>query len=332
MVGFRCLVLVMILVAGAIGSDKDPVVNYAALDKPFRMQKLNAVWDKARVKLSESKLKLLHFELKVQDKEEIALKKLKADVGDREGLRETDVRRKFNGILNGYGLGGQPQSDGDAKKSNLRLFKDKKLDRLWEKAKAVGFEDDEMMMLETEFRHYQEKVDEYAKMVEIAGRDRKHQDRRKNRVDDEEDEFEDIFTEDEEKYRHVNAVEETEMKRDLKRRFEKLHRMATKRSDQPFRESKVRRLWELAKEADFSETELADLKRELDHYETRLQKLSHLRSEVESMDERGDDFNEEDNRTDVRKKMDLKIKRQSETVKEVHKDLERMILARHTEL
>ena len=68
--------------------DKDPILNYASLEKPFRMQKCNIAWDKARTKpLQESKLKLLYYELKLQDKEEIALKKLKSEMGDKDGLR-----------------------------------------------------------------------------------------------------------------------------------------------------------------------------------------------------------------------------------------------------
>ena len=47
--------LILTLVAGlaccleedeAVG--KDPVVNYAGLDNPFRMAKVNLVWEKAR--------------------------------------------------------------------------------------------------------------------------------------------------------------------------------------------------------------------------------------------------------------------------------------------
>ena len=48
-------------------------------------------------------------------------------------------------------------------KSNLRVFKDKKLDRLWEKAKAAsgtsgkGMSDEELAVLKREFQHYQGK-------------------------------------------------------------------------------------------------------------------------------------------------------------------------------
>ena len=85
---------------------KDPVVNYAALENPFRMAKVNLVWEKARLRLELSKLKLLHHELRIHDKEELALKKIKAEDGDSEGLREAEIRKRFNSILNHYGLSG----------------------------------------------------------------------------------------------------------------------------------------------------------------------------------------------------------------------------------
>ena len=49
-------------------------------------------------------MKALHTELKVHDKETMALKKLKADGMDMEGLREADIRKRFNGIMHSYGL------------------------------------------------------------------------------------------------------------------------------------------------------------------------------------------------------------------------------------
>ena len=44
-----------------------------------------SVWDKARLslELAESKLRTLHSQLKLQDKEELTLKRLKAEGGDK---------------------------------------------------------------------------------------------------------------------------------------------------------------------------------------------------------------------------------------------------------
>ncbi len=44
--------------------------------------------------MNENKLVRLFSELKLLDKEHLALKRLKADNGDKDGLREADVRKK----------------------------------------------------------------------------------------------------------------------------------------------------------------------------------------------------------------------------------------------
>ena len=46
--------------------EKDPILNYGVLSQPFRMQKMNLMWEKARKNLQENKLKLLYSELKMQ--------------------------------------------------------------------------------------------------------------------------------------------------------------------------------------------------------------------------------------------------------------------------
>lgn len=46
--------------------EKDPILNYGILANPFRMQKINLMWEKARKNLQENKLKLLYSELKMQ--------------------------------------------------------------------------------------------------------------------------------------------------------------------------------------------------------------------------------------------------------------------------
>ena len=72
------------------------------------------------MKLTELKLKQLHTELKVHDKEAMALKKLKAENMDKEGLREAEVRKKFNGIMFAYGLA----KPSDVKIDNQVIFND----------------------------------------------------------------------------------------------------------------------------------------------------------------------------------------------------------------
>ncbi|KAI4458868.1 alpha-2-macroglobulin receptor-associated protein [Holotrichia oblita] len=57
------------------------------LEKPFRMQKVNLLWSKAKLRLTEPKLKSLFGALKLYDKEELVWKKVKADGQDKDGLR-----------------------------------------------------------------------------------------------------------------------------------------------------------------------------------------------------------------------------------------------------
>lgn len=55
-------------------------------------------------RLTEPKLKSLFSDLKIQDKEEIALKKFKSEGGDKEGLKEDNMRKKLIGIMSSYDL------------------------------------------------------------------------------------------------------------------------------------------------------------------------------------------------------------------------------------
>lgn len=49
---------------------------------------------------------------------------------------------------------------------NKSLFKDKKLNKLWEKAEMSGFTPEELKALKEEFHHHQEKVDVYLNILE----------------------------------------------------------------------------------------------------------------------------------------------------------------------
>merc|ERR1712029_450160 len=290
---------------------KDPVLNYASLENSFRMAKVNLVWEKARLRLDHSKLKLLHHELRIHD---------------TEGLREAEIRKRFNSILNPYGLSGSgPKQDQTEEKHNLRVFKDKKLDRLWEKAKSASrggdqpMSDEELAILKREFQHYQDK---------------------QNDLDDD-----DYFDEDGH-IKHINALQEEgdTLKKDLKRHYHKLKKMATGEAgsfEMEFEEPKVQGLWRMAQEAEFSPEELDSLGIELKHYEARVQKLHVMRAEISYMDERGggggvnssDGGNDDEVEESVlRKRMDKKMRRHKDDVDQVHVGLERKIFARHSEL
>jgi len=56
---------------------------------------------------------------------------------------------------------------------NKSVFKDKKLNKLWEKAEKSGFDQKELKLLQQEFQHHQDKIDEYYAVLEkVDGGDR----------------------------------------------------------------------------------------------------------------------------------------------------------------
>ncbi len=124
---------------------------------------MNLLWEKARRSLTEGKLQLLYSELKLQDKEEATLKRVKSEAGDKDGALEASVRKRFAGIVNKYGLTKYGEDDAvkeeeEGRATKNMYFKDKRLNRLWEKAEKAGLTEDELMTLKLEFRHHQAKV------------------------------------------------------------------------------------------------------------------------------------------------------------------------------
>lgn len=131
-------------------------------------------------RLTETKLKSLFSDLKIHDKEEIAWKRLRGDGNDKDGLKEAELREKLIGIMSTYGLLEHFQDVNDTHKVkaykamndpsisyiNKSLFKDKRLNQLWEKAEKAGFSAEELQALHEEFNHHQQKVDEYYSLLQ----------------------------------------------------------------------------------------------------------------------------------------------------------------------
>ena len=242
---------------------KDDILSYKGLDRPFRMNKVNLLWEKARLKLTEGKLKSLYSELKMQDKQELTLKRVRAEQGDKDGAMEAEVRKAFTGIMNTYGLAGASKADGDdLSKSGQKLhhvmFKDKKLNRLWEKAEKAGLTEEERQSLKQEFIHHQEKMDEYHKLLDMAdvmGRDGNAQSNHIHPSDDDEEFHK----------RSDNALDG--LAKEVKADYDRLHRIATNANPKEFEDEVARSLWKLAKEADFTPEELDSLRDELHHFQ-----------------------------------------------------------------
>lgn len=98
--------------------------------------------------------------------------------------------------------------------------------------------------------------------------------------EDEFDMFNEVLPDDQLKDNHkeylTNANELRDKHRDLKESFDNLERKSAGRGHREFVEPKVINLWNKALEGNFTPKELAALKEELLHFESKLLKLSHL--------------------------------------------------------
>ncbi|XP_028174900.1 alpha-2-macroglobulin receptor-associated protein isoform X2 [Ostrinia nubilalis] len=314
-------------------------VNFRKLEKPFRMNKLNLLWTKAQQRLTEPKLKSLYSDLMIQDKEEITYKRIKSERGDKEGLKEAELRRKLTNIMSVYGLrehfgdSSSPHKDPQSYNSaiddhiNKSLFKDKKLNALWAKAEASGFTSEELSALKEEFLHHQDKIDQYYEILEDVEKGDK--DGYKNAVDEEElDRFNEISSQLETNEIKKDFLDKTNLVREkhrgLRDNYDRLQRITSKGpNNKEFIEPKVQGLWRMATASNFTVDELASLKVELQHYESRLLKLRNLQADHVAATGDKLDHLEHEQQT---------IKKHSRKVQKMHDDLEQRILARHSEL
>ncbi|XP_053667596.1 alpha-2-macroglobulin receptor-associated protein [Anopheles marshallii] len=334
--------------------------DFRNIQRPFRMAKLNLVWTKAQHRLTEPKLKSLYTELKLHDKEEITYKQLKEK--DKDGLKEAELRNKLVRIMSTYGLlehfddTQDPEkykmyksNDGTGKKDtykNKSLFKDKKLNKLWDKAEAAGFTVEELDALREEFDHHQTKIDVYYSLLERLG------DEADNQGGNADTHLANAINEDEhDRYNEVDRAEEgdrsgqqgankqhaylhksnqlREKHREIRDNFDRLDRIASKGpNSQDFVEPKVQGLWRVALASDFSADELASLKVELLHYESRLLKLRHMHAEHALSLEK---HKQSDAKADTHKQMEDNIKKQTRKVEKIQEEVERRIF-KHSEL
>lgn len=260
--------------------------------------------------MTEKKLKALHTELKVHDKEAMALKKLKAENMDKEGLREAEIRKKFNGIMYSFGLAKtNPEypDEYNKKSDDAGIFKDKKLQRLWQKANKAGLEDEELAVLKKEFQDHQEKLDQFHALKDLSSKelDGNRLSNHLHLLDDDDD-------------LKLDANTLDGKAKDLKDDYARLHRLSTNTNPTEFIEPKVKGLWKLAQEADFTDEELESLRQELHHYEKRVEKLHQLKAETQLVNDE--------------KKMARKLAKHLDSVDKLHAELASKIAARHSEL
>lgn len=343
--------------------------DFRNLKSPYRIAKLNMLWSKAVHRLTEPKLKSLFTELKIHDKEELAFKHLKSEKPKEfnDGLKDADLRRKLIGIMSTYGLLevmdvddlNNPElykhhkpMEGKVKNDNYRnkaLFKDKKLNKLWDKVELSGsFSTEEMNALKQEFQHHEEKVDFYYSLIENLDdrKDKKDEDHHKNAVNEEElDEFNEIavsnddeskdIVQEQKRSKHDKYISKANQVRDKHREIrdniDRLERIVSKGSNSSdFIEPKVQGLWRIAQESNFTADQLASIKVELHHFESRFLKLRQMHAEhalslEKYKHEHGDKHH------DKIDELESKIKKQSRKVEKLQEDLEKRLRI-HSEL
>ncbi|XP_064105454.1 alpha-2-macroglobulin receptor-associated protein-like [Macrobrachium nipponense] len=331
-----CFSVVVSLRENKYSEDANTKVHFER--SPFRMAKLNLLWEKALKRLSEPKLKSLLSELKVQDKEEMTLKKLKLDAGDKDGLKEAELRKKLRGIMVRYKLsedlmGGLPsnepyQNEVYDEQISKAIFKDKKLNKLWDKAEQSGFTETELKALKEEFLHHQEKVDEYYSLVtKTKVKEQNDLDNDVRKIDlFQELEASDKYSED-----PTNTIREKH--REIKDSYHRLHKItSTGPESKEFIEPKVSGLWKLAIRGDFTAEELESLHTELKHYEHRLLKVRHMTGQLNVLQARAGDDIEKLQSSEGKRLMEERVAKQQRKVDKLHEDLEMRILQRHLEL
>uniref|UniRef100_A0A3P9JQA0 Low density lipoprotein receptor-related protein associated protein 1 n=1 Tax=Oryzias latipes TaxID=8090 RepID=A0A3P9JQA0_ORYLA len=248
----------------------------------FRIAKLNQVWEKAkRMQMPPVRQAELHSDLKIQEKDELQWKKLKVEGLDESGEKEAQLRRNFHVILAKYGMDGkrdtrplESNSLKDHEPKDGDTFEDPRLDKLWNKARnSAKFSDEELANLKREFQHHREKIQEYNLLMDTVSRT---EETHKNVIAPLEGDAKE----------HALQQKHTELKqkmRDLNHGFERLREISHKgfSEDSEFREPRVIELWEAAKRANLSRDELDSLKEELHHFETKVEKHSHYKEQLE---------------------------------------------------
>lgn len=304
-------------------------------------------------RLTEPKLKSLYMELKIQDKEEIQWKQLNSQHKDKEGLKAAELRQKLIGIMSSYDLLDHFEDTQDPVKTkpfkkfhesddyiNKSMFKDKKLNKLWEKAEISGFSPEELRSLKEEFMHHQDKVDVYYSLLENVGSLPSTADKHENAIDEELDAFNIIPGDNDNEIRtpametnvyHDNINQLRDRHRGIKDHYDRLERLVSGGPhSQDFIEPKVQGLWRVAMSSNFSEKELASIKSELHHFESRLLKLRNLHAEHALQKHKYKNAKHQD-KNDRFEEMEEHIKKQTRKVEKIQESLEGQIF-KHSEL
>ncbi|GAU97552.1 hypothetical protein RvY_08827 [Ramazzottius varieornatus] len=320
----------------------------------FRTAKLAAVWEKAQKRLNIDDQRDVFDDLQELDKEEITLKRVRHDGGDKNGDIAASLRDKLHALLERYDLL-TPLHDPVETKSKKTsrdpspsftpppaVFSDKKLNKLWAKAQKAGFSEADLRTLHTEFEHHQQKLDEYRNIydAEPSGTDQDANDVKWERLSD------DLTPEEREamdlpplKPSADDTVKVDSAIRNIVKGYSALKNKVTGIPAEPtmgdFVESKVETLWKSALQAGFSRDELLSLRNELHHFERKLQKQRNIEAGIQDMDSgkyEQDVYAKRGERSDEHVDLNQKAKHHASRIDSMHRDFERRIDSRHNEL
>lgn len=120
-----------------------------------------------------------------------------------------------------------------------------------------------------------------------------------------------------------------EKHRDLRDNIDRLERLTARGSNNSdFIEPKVQGLWRVAQAGNFTAEELASIKVELHHFESRFLKLRSMHAEHALTLEK---YKTADKQHERMEELEVKIKKQSRKVEKIQAELEKKLL-RHSEL
>ncbi|XP_059173723.1 alpha-2-macroglobulin receptor-associated protein-like [Physella acuta] len=265
----------------ANSKDKNDL-DFASQERPFRMLKINLLWEKAKKKLSSVKLADLYADLVIQDKQEAHLKKVKADKLDKDGSLEAKVLTSYQRIVDQYGLT-EFYSNNEIPKHKWNEkdteFRDPKLQSMWRRAEEAGFSEKDLNMLKEEFMHQQMKIEEYdfvhRELDNVANPNDNTIDREQKNLDYSETESEE------------RKAAKKKAKKELNYGYIRLeHLTSSLMSEEPmFKDARVHKLWALAKKTNWTEEELNSFKGELKHFEHRLLKQDYYKEQLEMSQE-----------------------------------------------
>ncbi|OQV22396.1 putative Alpha-2-macroglobulin receptor-associated protein [Hypsibius exemplaris] len=314
----------------------------------FRVARLDGIWERAKKQLTVDDQRDIFEELLDLDEDEITLKRLRHDGGDKNGDLTAKLRDKLHDILERYGLltpvhdksRASPEqiakSKRDAKLAAVDLlFSDKKLNKLWAKAQKAGFSVAELRTLKTEFDHHQQKLDEYREVGgELGGA--LQQDKAN---ESSQEESPDQLASGSEKVPSEDILKLDSGIKEIVKNYGRLKAKVNKNSFEPdsgeFEEVRVEELWHQALQAGFDREELLSLREELVHFERKINKLKNFReanAEAAGSKIAGNVQAKAGERSDEHVDLEQKVKHYAVKVENIQNDIERRINSRHNEL